>query len=82
MCLVDVDMLVGSLKKIENTAGTEMYIYRGDEADGLQKVPCEQVCFHHLVIILKTPFAWGLISPSCDRLVGYAVKVWSASRCS
>jgi hypothetical protein len=69
MCLVDVDMLVGSLKKIENTAGTEMYIYRGDEADGLQKIPCEHVEFHHLVIALKTPFAWDLISPSRDMVV-------------
>jgi hypothetical protein len=30
-------MLVGSLKKIENIAGSEMYMYQADKTDGLQK---------------------------------------------
>jgi hypothetical protein len=79
--LGDVDMLVGSLKNMNNVAGFERYICQADEVDGLQKIPgaglLSPSCDRTEDSI--SPCANG-IWPSRDRVDGYAFKFWSASR--
>lgn len=54
----DVVILVGEDARC--CRSRDVYIYQADETDGLQNIAQEQVCFHHLVMIPRSPRACGV----------------------